>query len=211
MNLQTPGFARRATTEPVDERIVADRRRHRRVALPLLGRFMRANKAEYPCKLIDMSVGGASISSPVLLEMKERVVVYFDDLGGLEGQVLRVFESGFAMQIKASAHKREKLAAKLTWLANRDSLTGLEARRHDRIVLGNKTVEMKFVDGATARCRLLDISLSGASVEMDARPPLGTEVVLGKQLAVVKRHHENGIGVQFVTEQDPEALKRFVG
>ncbi len=45
-----------------------DQRRHKRVAVTLLGRFMRANRHEYPCKLNDISVGGAAINSPVAVD-----------------------------------------------------------------------------------------------------------------------------------------------
>ena len=52
-------------------RIVPDRRRHKRVAVRMLGRFMRANKQEYPCHLQDISVGGAAILAPVTPEIRE--------------------------------------------------------------------------------------------------------------------------------------------
>lgn len=194
----------------IDERIQSDNRLYNRVALPLLGRFMRENKSEYPCKLADISVGGAAILSPMVLDMGERVVVYFDELGGLEGFVVRQFDGGFATSIRASNKKREKLAATLTWLVNRKHYQDLEARRHDRFVLNNKSTELRFKDGTVAPCKLIDISLSGASLAISVNPPIGTEVSLGKQRAIVRRHHENGIGVQFVKEQEPDALKRIV-
>ncbi len=46
--------------------------------------------------------------------------------------------------------------------------------------------------------RYIDLSLSGASVVTPARPPLGAEVMLDKRRATVVRHHERGIGVEFV-------------
>ncbi|MEL7047442.1 MAG: PilZ domain-containing protein [Pseudomonadota bacterium] len=193
----------------VDERVQPDNRLFCRVALPMLGRFMRPNRSEYPCKLADISVGGAAILSPMALEMGEKIVVYFDELGRLEGFVVRQFDGGFAMTIRASANKREKLAATLTWLLNRPHYQGLEARRHDRIVLRDKQSELKFADGTSAQCNLLDISMSGASIETDVRPAIGTEVVLGKQHAVVRRHHETGIGVQFLREQARDAVQQF--
>src|SRR4051794_30258613 len=112
--------------------VAVDRRRHKRVALTLLGRFMRANKQEYPCKLIDISVGGVAMNSPVELEVGERIVTYFDHLGGLEGRVVRVFPGGFAIELTATQHKREKLAAQITWLMNRNDLDAASERRHER-------------------------------------------------------------------------------
>jgi hypothetical protein len=185
-----------------------DQRRHRRVALPLLGRFMRANRHEYPCKLNDISVGGAAINSPVEVEAGERIVVYFDHLGGLEGHVVRLFEGGFAMQFKATAHKREKLAAQLTWLINRDVLSGADQRRHDRIPVEERTQFVVLDSGETLACQVVDVSISGASLNMTERPPVGTKLMLGRLRGRVVRHHEQGIGVQFIDIQEPEALRR---
>ena len=58
---------------------------------------------------------------------------------------------------------------------------------------------------------MLDFSLSGASVGTKARPPIGAEVHLGKLRARVMRHHEHGIGLQFLDIQDPEAVRRYFG
>ena len=69
-------------------RITPDRRRYKRVELNLLGRFMRASKNEFPCRLIDVSVGGAALSSPVTVEDNEQMGDYFDHLGGLEGKIV---------------------------------------------------------------------------------------------------------------------------
>src|SRR5262249_39572176 len=83
-------FARRSLG--ILSRIAPDRRRHKRLAATLLGRFMRANKQEYPCRLMDASAGGAAILAPVGVDVGERVVAYFDHLGGIEGPVVRGFE-----------------------------------------------------------------------------------------------------------------------
>src|SRR6185436_3006640 len=113
-------FARRQ--QGALSRIVPDRRRHKRISVTLLGRFMRESKEEHACKLIDISAGGAAIVSPVPVPVCERVVAYFDHIGGIEGEVVRLFDGGFAIKINATRHKREKLAAQLTWLANRSEL-----------------------------------------------------------------------------------------
>ena len=188
-------------------RTPADRRRYKRVALTLLGRFMRANKQEYPCKLYDVSVGGAAIMAPVEVEEGERIVAYFDQLGGLEGNVVRLFDGGFAIQLNATQHKREKLVAQLTWLINRSELKGEDERKHERVVPNNTESMMKLDEGIVVPVRVLDVSISGASIGTEARPPIGQEILLGKLRAVVVRHHSKGIGVRFRDIQNPAALR----
>lgn len=205
---QTP-FARRA--QGVLSRVAPDRRRHKRITVPLLGRFMRESRQEYPCKLLDISAGGAAILAPVTIALGERVVAYFDHIGGIEGAVVREFEGGFAFKISATAHKREKLAAQLTWLFNRSELDGAEERRHERIAPANGLSSLQLAEGIVLSCRVLDISISGASIATPARPELGTEVVLGKLRGRVVRHHTQGFGIQFLDIQNPAVLRRNFG
>ncbi len=209
MDTSTASFSRQ--TQDASARTNADRRRYKRVHLNLLGRFMRQDEHEYPCKLNDISVGGASLFSPVSVVMGERVIAYIDQIGRVEGNVKRVFEDGFAIDIQATRYRREKMAAQLTWLLNRQSLKIADERRHGRLVPKNEITELKLADGITIQCRLLDVSLSGASVETTARPELGHEVMLGKLKARVSRYHDNGIGVEFMDIQNPSALRKYFG
>jgi hypothetical protein len=202
-------FARRQ--QGVLSRIVPDRRRYKRISVTLLGRFMRENKEEHPCKLVDVSAGGAAITSPVSVPVGERVVAYFDHIGGIEGVVVREFDGGFAFSIAATKHKREKLAAQLTWLANRSELGNDDGRRHERITPKNGEQTLQLAEGIVLTCRVLDVSISGASIATPARPELGTEVMLGKLRARVMRHHPQGFGVQFLDIQNPMALRRYFG
>ena len=202
-------FARRP--QGVLSRIVPDRRLHKRIAVTLLGRFMRANKEEHPCKLVNISAGGAAITSPVPVPVGERIVAYFDHIGGIEGEVVRAFDGGFAFNITATRHKREKLAAQLTWLANRVDLGAAAGRRHERITPKNGEQALQLAEGIVLSCRVLDVSISGASIATPARPELGTEVLLGKLRARVVRHHPEGFGVQFLDTQNTTALRRYFG
>lgn len=199
------------TADPLAARIEPDRRRHRRVPLSLLGRFMRSSKQEYPCKLIDISVGGAALMSPVTVEDGEAIVVYLDQIGGLEGTVVRQFPGGFAMTLSATPHRREKLAAQITWLVNRHELDPEEARQHERVVPRNPSSSLTLEDGTSSACQVLDVSISGASVGTTARPPVDSEVWLGKLRSRVVRHHEHGIALRFVDIQQPTALRRYFG
>ena len=204
-----PTFARR--TQGLVSRIAPDRRRHKRIAVPLLGRFMRETKLEYPCKLHDISVGGAAIKSPVDVELGERIVAYFDHIGGIEGQVVRVLSGGFGMKLIATQHKREKLAAQLTFLLNRHELPELPEREHERLTPKNGLQNLTLAEGVTVTCQVIDFSLSGASISTPARPDIGNEVKLGNLRCRVVRYHTDGIGVQFIDVQHANALRKYFG
>ncbi len=105
-----------------------ERRRFQRVQVNLLGRYMLANRQEYPCQTIDMSPGSASLSAPVRGAVGERIIVYLEHIGRVEGEVTRHLPHGFAMTIHAAPHKRDKMASQLTWFANR------KAAWHDALV-----------------------------------------------------------------------------
>jgi hypothetical protein len=207
MSINQISFARR----PQIARIVPDRRRHKRVAVALLGRFMRATKQEYPCKLHDISVGGAAIMSPVPVDLCERIIAYFDHIGGIEGEVARLFDGGFAIKLSATQYKREKLAAQLTWLINRSELDGIEARRHERFKPKHSASTLTLAEGFVMSCQLIDISISGASIATTSRPAVGSEILVGKVRARVTRYHDQGISVQFTDIQSPAALRRYFG
>lgn len=211
MSGNAPTFARRSPG--LLSRNVSDRRRYKRVPLELLGRFMRENKQEHACKLVDISAGGAAIKplTPVPVETGERVVAFFDHVGGIEGTVVRALDCGFAIKLAATRHKREKLADTLTWLANRPELSGEQERRHERIVPKGARQKLQLAEGIVLECQLLDISVSGASIgDTPARPPIGMEVILGNNnlRARVVRHHPQGFGVQFLDVQNQTTLRR---
>lgn len=207
MSLLSPALRREARLSKVP-RIVPDLRRHRRVPLLLTGRFMREDRQEYPCELQDISVGGAGIASAVPVQVNERIVAYFEHLGGIEATVTRVYRDGFAVQFKTSAHKREKLAAQITWLINRDAFPEPAGRQHERIGTSGRKARLRTDENITIDVDVLDISSSGASVGTAARTPIGTPVMLGNFKAVVRRHHDQGLGLQFEQMQDVEVLRR---
>src|ERR1700688_428591 len=129
MALVQPKAALRALSE--------ERRRFQRVRVDLLGRYMLPDRREFPCQVMNMSPGGMALIAPVAGEPGERVIAYVDHVGRLEGIIARQFENGFAMTIAATVRKRDKLAAQLTWLANRGILGLPEDRRHRRIIPPN--------------------------------------------------------------------------
>ncbi len=192
-------------------KIVPDRRRHRRVPVTVFGRFMREDKQEYPCQVINMSAGGMAMLAPLPCNIGERIVAYLDNLGRIEGIVVRCFDGGFGVRIVASLYKRERIANLLTWLINQKALGLGEERKHERVVPRINASKLILPNGEVHNCRVIDVSLSGASVACTVKPPAGTVVVLGRMRGRVVRHHEQGIALQFVEMQDPDSLARTFG
>ena len=184
-----------------------DNRRFQRMSLNLLGRFMLEDRREYPCQTKDVSPGSAALITPISGQIAERAVAYIDHIGRIEGRIARVFDGGFAMTITATARKRDKLAAKLTWLANRHELNLPEDRRHDRVTSFASTVTVGLPDGRTYRAGVVDASLSGAALALEVQPPLGSPLTAGKLRCHVIRHIDGGVAIEFANLQTRESLK----
>ena len=189
--------------------LAEERRRHQRVKVSLLGRFMLTDRREYPCQVTDMSPGGMAVISPVQGNPGERVIAYVDHLGRLEGVVARNFNNGFAMTIGATSRKRDKLAAQLTWLANRHILNLPEDRRHGRFVPKNPVARLILPNGHNISCRVIDLSASGAAISIspDLRPEVGAMVTIGKTQGRVVRHIEGGFAVEFTRLQHTDFVE----
>jgi hypothetical protein len=177
-------------------------RRFQRVKVSILGRYMLADRREFPCQVLQMSPGDALVIAPVSGIVGEKVIAYLDHLGRIEGSILRQVEGGFVMDIDASPRKRDKMAAQLTWLANKDLLNLPEDRRHERVVPDIRHSTVVLDDGRRYNCKIIDISLSGAAIELEVRPAMGTPITLGRMRARVVRHFQNGVAVEFASAQE---------
>ena len=192
--------------------LAEERRRHQRVKVNLLGRYMLADRREYPCQVVNMSPGGIALAAPVIGEPGERVIAYVDHLGRLEGKIARTIDNGFAMTIAATLRKRDKLAAQLTWLANRHILNLPEDRRHGRFIPRKAMARMILPNGNNVTCRVIDLSESGAAISIspELRPVVGTMVTIGKTQGRVVRHIEDGFAVEFTRLQHPDSIEENV-
>jgi hypothetical protein len=187
-----------------------ERRRFQRVRVNLLGRYMLADRREFPCQVTDMSPGGMAVIAPVSGQVGERVIAYVDHVGRLEGVIARQFQNGFAMTVAATTRKRDKLAAQLTWLANRHILNLPEDRRHGRFTPRNPSARLILPNGLNVACRVIDLSASGAAIKTEHRPEIGALVTLGNATGRVVRHLEEGFAVEFTRLQHPDFVEENV-
>ncbi|GEP09512.1 PilZ domain-containing protein [Methylobacterium gnaphalii] len=182
-------------------------RRHQRVRVALLGRYMLSDRREYPCQTVDMSPGGVKVTCAVLGQIGERVVFYLEQIGRVEGIITRHPDAGtLAAQFTASPRKRDKIASQLTWLANREHLGLPEGRTHERLTPNNPVVTLRLASGRELTARVIDISMSGVAIATETAPPLGTSLMVGSTPSRVVRYFEGGIGAQFML---PISADRF--
>ena len=176
--------------------------RFQRVKISVLGRYMLSDRREFPCQVLAMSPGDAMVIAPVPGAVGEKVIAYLDHIGRVEGAIMETIDGGFLMDVQATARKRDKMAAQLTWLANKDILNLPEDRRHERVVPDIRHSTVVLDDGRRYNCKIIDISLSGAAIELAVRPAIGTPVTLGRMRARVVRHFQDGVAVEFASAQE---------
>ncbi|WP_244478148.1 MULTISPECIES: PilZ domain-containing protein [unclassified Methylobacterium] len=193
-----------AETKPVRLLRPSDLRRHQRVQVSLLGRYMLADRREYPCQTVDMSPGGVRLTCAVLGELEERVVLYLERIGRIEGTIARFPSGGMAVRLSATQRKRDKIASQLTWISNREALGLPEGRNHERLTPQETGVLLKLENGREVAARIIDVSLSGVALSTQAQPPVGMSVMVGRTPGRVVRYFEGGIGVGFMLPISPD-------
>lgn len=187
-----------------------ERRAFVRQKVSLFGRFMTPDKVEYPCQVIDLSPAGMGVICAYVGDIGMPVICYVTHIGRVEGTIVRHFTGGFGMALVASARKREKLVAKLEWIVSHAEYGTPDDRIHERRAPRSPLTEVKMADGRAYRCKIIDISLSGAAIEIDVRPELGARLNLGGLDGIVVRHFDEGIALEFLRLQQDDSLSRFV-
>jgi PilZ domain len=89
---------------------LAERREHPRTKVAVSGRLMLANRRECVCTIVDVSLGGVAVLAKDRGSLGEPVVLYVDDVGRLQGQIVRLFDGGFAFKTTGNSRAAETLA-----------------------------------------------------------------------------------------------------
>jgi hypothetical protein len=191
--------------EPVIARARADRRRFRRVRVDLPGRmFTPSDEREARCQITDLSPGGASVHCEIEPEKGTQVVLYVDGFGRFEGTIARRDKSGLGINFVCTQSKRERTAEQLTMFLNKGLVSESVLRRHERSS-HKGFARFTRADGSIVQCEVMDISVSGVSLKTDVRPAIGEVVLIAQMAGRVARHHEEGIGIEFIGQETKAA------
>ncbi|TGY88177.1 PilZ domain-containing protein [Marinicauda algicola] len=173
-----------------------EQRRHRRVKLAVPGRYLDPVRGEFMCRLVDVSPGGARIAAEVPPPVHQTIVMLFEGLGRLEGEVVRAGRAGFAVRFVFSQRKRDRLADAITWRFNMERL-GLTEDRHAPRKPGKGRATLRLKDGVMIKADVIDVSISGAAFACLERPRVGEPIRVGEMTGRVARWLDNGIAVAF--------------
>ena len=184
-----------------------ERRRHQRVRINLLGRYMLEDRREFPCQVVNMSPGGMALIAPVSGEVGARVIAYVDHLGRLEGKIarhlaerLRHDDLGDAAQARQARSPAYLARQPPSSICLKIAATAVSCRQivAARLIMPN---------GTNVGIRIIDLSLSGAGIATPNRPEVGTHVTLGKIPGRVVRHLEEGFAMEFTRLQHPDFIE----
>lgn len=193
-----------------------DRRSVRTVA-SIGGRYSIANKRnsrgerrEFACRTISISTEAIALAGPVRGAVGERVIAHFDELGKLEGQVVRLVPDGFVMNLVLPDDRRARLAAKIDWLDKHKNYKLPDDRKHKRIIPKTPHSTVMLADGSVLGCFVIDMSVSGVAVSADITPSLGDVLAVGKIIGRVVRLFPEGFALRFIELQSPDLLESWL-
>lgn len=167
------------------------------MAAPLKARYLDARGREKPCIIVNISAGGALLKAKSPPQANEKIILYIDQVGRFEATVIRAKGQEFAVSYEAKRAKNARTADNLTKIINKNKKHRTDRRKTPRIEQ-NESAVLYMEDGSARPCAIMDISLTGASIEIAPRPPLGSHVILGRMTAKVVRRHDKGVSVIFV-------------
>lgn len=189
-------------------------RRSVRTAASIAGRYCIANKRnvrgerrEFACRTISISTDAIALTGPVKGAVRERVIAHFDELGKLDGQIVRLIPDGFVMNITLPDDRRARLAAKIDWLDKHKHFKLPDDRKHKRLVPIRPHSTIMLADGTVLGCFVIDMSVSGVAVSADVSVRLGDVLAVGKVIGRVVRLFPEGFALRFIELQHADQLE----
>jgi hypothetical protein len=197
--------------------VAIERQQEVRIIVSIPGRYWLDHRRDthgerrmFTCRAISISSRAVALAAPVCGELGERVMAYIDHLGKLQGVITHLINGGFVISIIASKDERERLVAKIEWLAKYTNHDVPEQRGDERVPQKNAVAQLTLPDGKREHCAVLDLSVSGAAISADSIPAVGALVTIGAVRARVVRHFFDGFGAQFVERQEPNTVAAVV-
>jgi hypothetical protein len=149
------------------------------------------------CLVTDLSASGAGIQYDRASPSTERVCrLDISWFGTFEGITIRDGGNSFGVRFLIGEAERLHLLGKLTKFVE----VGLSPTTDDdTIEMLHPKLLFKTTRGDHHFCEVLNITLRGVYLKSQVRPPLGELVRVGNMYGRINSHHEEGLGVAFVS------------
>jgi hypothetical protein len=140
-------------------------------------------------------------------DLGERVVAYVQELGRIEGVIVRRAADWFAIDLRVPSSRLQEIGKKIDWLIRRQANGLPEQRSRERVDQTQEPTTLRLSDGREFSASLIDASAKGAAFYVDVAPPVGAAVTVGEQPAHVSCHLEGGVAVMFDREATAESFQ----
>jgi len=149
------------------------------------------------CTVVDLSAGGAGVLCADAPPLSTFVVLYIDGLGRYEAVSTRYVDGVLGLRFLCRDAKRKRLIDKLNSYVSNGVTDVTRLRAHERVPAVT-ALHFTRPNGDMVKCEVLDISLKGMSLKTNGRPPIGEFIQVGRSYGRVVRHHDQGVGVEFI-------------
>ena len=164
----------------------------------------------FACRLQSISVQQLIACAPVPGQVGEGITANFEPFGMLRGNITRLVDGGFGMEIVACADECARLATRIEWFKRRTFAGLTDKRRHRRFMPREPRSAVVLHDGTLLPCLVIDMSGSGAAVSADYEPAIGEPLAVGKALGRVVRKLDAGFALQFLEPFEIEIVEEML-
>lgn len=181
-----------------------ERRQHPRIDGEIEASILINSKTNAIVQVQDVSAGGIAFHYDDPVVLGDHIIARLDGGARLEGDVVRIFDGGFAIALVMSEHKRKRLAETLDKAQARGRAIeklNLERRLATRVAGMRQSVVCETADRRIA-VRIVDMSLTGVAIETDECLEMDSLVVIGKMRGTVARKEGNRYGIQFLAAEE---------
>ncbi len=176
----------------------SDARRYRRISLDLPASITVNATEEFEGRLLNISPGDFAVISDAKIVQGDAVVIRISGLDEIEATVARILPDGFAASFVLSKGRRTKLTEQLMLRVNEKYKDGLEDRRETlRHRVGQSRASCRLGDGTSLFVKIIESSANGVSVDAPRRPPIGSDIHVGRRRGVILRHTQRGFVVVY--------------
>lgn len=180
-----------------------DKRKTRRWPVGIKGKiFVPERQYGEECLISDLSTAGAGLKTSCSAALGTKVVLYIDEFGRYDATIVQSYRRKVGVKFQISDNKRARTADLITNYVTHGTAGATSLRSSVRVTGVSSLKSFANESGEAAACKVLDIALTGASLETEARPEIGAQIFFGEIAARVVRHIPNGIAVAFVPRNE---------